>query len=118
PQRFGGSPLDYQLLEEEDGQGFTRLVLLVHPRVALADEGAVIEAVLAELGRGSVAADLARAIWTRAGTLRVRRQAPILTNRGKLLPLQLADRLARAGAASTGADARSQAGTSAAGPDR
>ena len=32
PSRFGGSPLDYQLLEEEDEQGFTRLHLLVSPK--------------------------------------------------------------------------------------
>ena len=29
PARFGGSPLDYQLLEEEDERGFTRLNLLI-----------------------------------------------------------------------------------------
>jgi hypothetical protein len=87
PARFGGSPLDYQLLEEEDEQGFTRLSLLVNPRIAIQDEGEVIDAVLDALGRSSVAADMSRAIWSQAKTLRVRRREPIWTVRGKLLPL-------------------------------
>ena len=35
PRRFGGSPLDYQLMEEEDERGFTRLSLVVSPDVVL-----------------------------------------------------------------------------------
>ncbi|MGH2404320.1 MAG: hypothetical protein ACRDGN_07625, partial [bacterium] len=31
PARFGGSPLDYQLVEEEDDEGFTRLALAISP---------------------------------------------------------------------------------------
>ncbi len=95
PARFGGSPLDYQLLEEEDEQGFTRLSLVVSPKVAIADERAVIEAMLEALGQSSVAADLARAIWSQAKTLRVKRMEPIWTARGKLMPLHLADRAKR-----------------------
>ena len=33
PARFGGTSLDYQLMEEEDGGGLTRVVLIVSPRV-------------------------------------------------------------------------------------
>jgi hypothetical protein len=33
PARFGGTPTDYQLLEEEADDGQPRLQLLVHPRV-------------------------------------------------------------------------------------
>ena len=46
PGRFGGSPLDYQMMETEDADGFTRLSLLVSPRVALADESQVIPTLL------------------------------------------------------------------------
>jgi hypothetical protein len=95
PARFGGSPLDYQLLEEEDEQGFTRLSLLVSPRLEIADETAVVETVMEALGQGSVAADLARAIWGQAGTLRVKRIEPIWTSRGKLMPLHITQRLER-----------------------
>ena len=80
PARFGGSPLDYQLLEEEDEQGFTRLSLVVSPKVELTDESAVVEAVLNALGqRGR--------LWRLAGSLRVKRVEPIWTARGKLVPL-------------------------------
>jgi hypothetical protein len=99
PARFGGSPLDYQLLEEEDERGFTRLTLLVSPAILLAEDAAVIDTVLGELGRSGAAADVARAIWSQAETLRVRRQEPIWTARGKLMPLHLAERVARTGAA-------------------
>jgi hypothetical protein len=95
PARFGGGPLDYQLIEEEDEQGFTRLSLLVHPRLEIADEAAVVAATLEALGQSSVAADLARAVWARSGTLRVRRQEPVWTARGKLMPLHLAERASR-----------------------
>jgi hypothetical protein len=101
PASFGGSPLDYQLLEEEDEEGFTRLSLLVSPEVDGADdEGEVVEAVLEALGQGSVSADLARAVWAQAGSLRVRRRKPVWTARGKLMPLHLARNSERASEAS------------------
>jgi hypothetical protein len=96
PARFGGSPLDYQLLEEEDEQGFTRLSLVVSPKVALPEETVVIAAVLEALSQGSIAADSAQAVWNQARTLRVKRMEPIWTARGKLMPLHLAQRAARA----------------------
>jgi hypothetical protein len=89
PARFGGGPLDYQLVEEEETGGLTRLSLLVSPTIAIADEAAVISTVLEALGRGSVAAAQARVIWDQAGTLRVKRMEPIPTARGKLMPLHL-----------------------------
>jgi hypothetical protein len=87
PARFGGSPLDYQLAEEEDENGFTRLTLLVSPRLELDDPGAPRDVVLASLARAGVAADMARAFWQQAGTLRVRRAEPHTSARGKQLPL-------------------------------
>ena len=92
PAKFGGSPLDYQLMEEEDQQGFTRVSLLVNPTIQIADEAAVIEAVMEALGRGGVGGDLAKTLWSQAKTLRVKRMEPIWTNRGKLMPLHLGRR--------------------------
>jgi hypothetical protein len=89
PARFGGPSLDYQLLEEEDERGFTRLSLIVSPRIEVADESRVVQTVLDALGKSSTAADIARAVWTQAGTLRVKRMEPILTSRGKFMPLQV-----------------------------
>lgn len=92
PARFGGSPLDYQLAEEEDQQGFTRLNLLISPRVEIHDEAEVTKTVLAELSKRDGAADQARGIWQQAQTLRVQRREPVWTARGKLMPLHLEKR--------------------------
>jgi hypothetical protein len=89
PERFGGSPLDYQLMEEEDERGFTRLNIVVSPRIGRIDERKVVETVLDAIKQGSVAGHLAGAIWHQAGTLRVKRMEPIWTARGKLTPLQV-----------------------------
>ncbi len=87
PARFGGTPLDYQLMEEEDAGGLTRVVLIIAPRVGFVDEGAVIEAVLAALRGASLGTAVGGGLLGAAGALRVRRAEPIVTARGKLLPL-------------------------------
>lgn len=89
PERFGGSPLDYQLMEQEDEQGFTRLYLIVSPRVELGDESAVIDCVLNGLRQSSGMADAARVLWQDAHTIQIKRMEPIWTERGKLLPLHI-----------------------------
>jgi hypothetical protein len=86
PALFGGSPLDYQLLEEEDERGTTRLYLVISPRVDIADEAEVVNAFLDGLGKGSLAGDI-RAVWRTAGTMRLKRIEPIIGRRGKVLPL-------------------------------
>lgn len=88
PARFGGSALDYQLLEEEDDHGYTRLSLVISPSVRIEDEARVIETVLAALRQTSVAGGVAAALWSQAGTLRIKRAAPVWTARGKFLPLR------------------------------
>lgn len=87
PKRFGGTPLDYQLFEEEDEKGFTRLSLIIHPKIEIKDEQEVIRTVLESLRQSSDAANLAQSIWDQAKTLRVKREEPIWTARGKLMPL-------------------------------
>jgi hypothetical protein len=94
PRRFGGSPLDYQLLEEEDERGFTRLSIVVSPEVSLSNEADVIDVVLKALESAGHAAALSRTIWGQAQTLRVRRMKPVWTKRGKLMPLHI-ERLTR-----------------------
>jgi hypothetical protein len=93
PARYGGSALDYQFAEEEDERGFTRLTLRVAPQVALPDEGEVVEFVLRALDDAGGGAAVAQAIWRRAGTLRLRREAPAMTGRGKMMPLDLRARV-------------------------
>jgi hypothetical protein len=94
PERFGGSPLDYQLVEEEDETGLSRLILVVSPRVETPDDDTVIETLLAALGESSVAADLARALWKQADTFQVRHEEPEWTTRGKLRSLRVGRRAA------------------------
>ena len=89
PDRFGGTPLDYQMLEQEDEQGLTRLYLVISPRVQIADESLVIKVVLNALRRSSPMADTASAVWQHAQTLQVRRLEPTWTMRGKLMPLHI-----------------------------
>lgn len=87
PARFGGSALDYQLLEQEDARGLTRLYLLIHPRIPIEDEKAVIEVVMQSLREAGVGADAARATWQMGNSFEVKRRAPIWTARGKFYPL-------------------------------
>jgi hypothetical protein len=89
PARFGGSPLDYQLMEAENEAGFTRLYLIVSPRVVIADEPAVVRYLLERLSVSSSMADAARVLWQQAQTIEIRRIEPIWTERGKLLPLHI-----------------------------
>lgn len=84
PAQFGGESTDYQLVEEEDEHGFTRLMVLVHPRLGPINE----EAVLARTG--DVLGGLDKFIatsWHQHGIVRLRRAPPMLTPAGKLMPL-------------------------------
>jgi hypothetical protein len=93
PSRYGGSALDYQFAEEEDAAGFTRLVLRVAPHVALPDESEVVDFVLGALDRAGGGASVAQSMWRQAGTVRLRREQPTMTGRGKMLPLDLRSRV-------------------------
>jgi len=92
PARFGGSPLDYQLMEEEDNVGLTRISLIVSPKIKINNEKEVIETVLEALGQGSDSADLTRALWQQTGSLQVKRMEPVWTSRGKMMPLHVTRR--------------------------
>jgi hypothetical protein len=90
PARFGGTAIDYQLLEEEDASGLTRVSLLVHPDIPIDDESRVVEAVLEAMSRESLGSEAARQVWSRTNTLRVRRVRPVLTAHGKMKPVHKA----------------------------
>ena len=86
PSRFGGSSVDYQLVEEEGSDSATRLVLRVHPSVGTIDEPAMLAVLLDELGRASHLDTHTVEIWKRAGTVRFCREPPLATPAGKVLP--------------------------------
>ncbi|MFW6198367.1 MAG: hypothetical protein ACOC5E_00940 [Acidobacteriota bacterium] len=90
PERFGGTPQDFQLLEEEDENGFARLTLLAHPDLDIPREQDLIDTLLEAVREGSDAGGLAQSFWRQADTFRVRRQAPIWTARGKLPSIRVA----------------------------
>jgi hypothetical protein len=92
PARFGGSPLDYQLVEQEDEQGFTRLYLVISPRVEITDEEQVTAVLLEALREASPMADAVRSTWQSTRALQVKRMEPVLTERGKHFPLRLLPR--------------------------
>ncbi len=87
PAKFGGGPLDYQLVEEEE-QGLTRETLVVSPRIGLVDEMALIAEVLRYLGFSDWSRRQAD-LWRQNGTLRVRRGEPYQTSGGKILTLHV-----------------------------
>jgi hypothetical protein len=87
PARYGGSALDYQFAEEEDAQGFTKLILRVSPSVTLGSEQEAADFVLGALASIDAGGAVARSTWRQAGTIRIRRERPLMTGRGKLMPL-------------------------------
>ncbi|HEY6199563.1 MAG TPA: hypothetical protein VI231_13200 [Candidatus Binatia bacterium] len=89
PSEFGGSIGDYQIAEEEDEAGQTRLTLRVDPKLGAIDEGKLLARLRAELGRGAWNNEFQAREWAKAGTLRVRREAPVASARGKILPLEM-----------------------------
>jgi hypothetical protein len=85
PARFGGSPADYQLLEDLDADGAPRLRLLVHPRLGPVDEAAVANTFLEAIGDGSGVEQVMELAWRKGGWLQVRREAPRSGETGKVL---------------------------------
>jgi hypothetical protein len=87
PAACGGTPADYQLVEEEGADGWTRLVVRVAPELAVQDERVVstVHRVLAEASRGAPA--LAERLL-RSGVVVVRHERPRYSRGGKLLAAQ------------------------------
>jgi len=87
PARFGGGPIDYQLVEDEGPDGAARVRLLIHPRVGPLDEREVVDLVLGTIGRGSGAARVLALNWRNAGILQAERRVPLAPSNGKVLHL-------------------------------
>jgi hypothetical protein len=89
PAKFGGTSIDYQIMEEEDEDGHTRLSVIISPEVGEVDETELIETVLAKLSKGEEYRRVMAAVWSQSKTLKVKRMRPIITAGGKLLPLHI-----------------------------
>ena len=89
PAQFGGTGIDYQVVEEEGPDGLPRLDLLVNPALGNIDEQGIIACFLTELAKQSEAQKIMAEIWAQSATVRVRRQPPIGTRAGKVFPFHL-----------------------------
>jgi hypothetical protein len=89
PAEFGGGPGDYQLLEEEDKTSQTRLSLLVHPAVPKLNEDKLLSRLQQGLEENSNGNRFMPKVWQDAGILRIRREIPYSSPRGKILPLHI-----------------------------
>ena len=88
PRRFGGALTDYQLVEEQTGQGLPRYTLLISPELGALDEGTVVTTFLGELGRLRRPYGFMANQWRETNVLHVERSRPTTTPRGKLLPFR------------------------------
>jgi hypothetical protein len=84
PGRFGGSPSDFQLVEETEGPR-PALRLLVHPALGPLDDAAVRSVFLEAVAAVSPAARVAGLAWAAAGVVVVERRPPLATVAGKVL---------------------------------
>ncbi len=87
PSEFSGAPGDYQLAEEEDDHGQTRLTLVVHPEVGAVDEERLLARLTQRFASGSRDNRFMSNLWQHAGTFRIKRGVPYASSRGKILPL-------------------------------
>jgi hypothetical protein len=85
PRRFGGGPADFQLVEEEAGDGRPRLLILVRPSVPAFVPDDLIDVFLRALGADSETGRVMALQVKEAGFLRVERRAPLATASGKVL---------------------------------
>jgi hypothetical protein len=89
PERFGGTPIDYQLCEDEDADGRPVLSLLVNPSLGPLDERAILDQFLGALAAASPGHRIMERLLTQSRALRVERRPPLSTQAGKVLHLHL-----------------------------
>ena len=88
PQKFGGSLLDYQLVEEENIDGLTKLVLVVDPSVPITDNQHIADTFLQVMQTSMPSIRLAQPEYKTGNVVTVRREKPYTTSRGKHLPIR------------------------------
>jgi hypothetical protein len=88
PARFGGSPQDYQIVEEER-DGVPRVAIVVNPRLGELDPADIQSAAIEHLAGQGVAPRMMAEVWKSKDALRVERRTPYVTAGGKVLPLHV-----------------------------
>jgi hypothetical protein len=89
PSRFGGGPTDYQIVEQDHGDGRARLNLVVHPRLGPLDAEAIVDAFLTGIGSGTGANHVMSLVWRTDAVVRVERRPPAATVSGTILHLHV-----------------------------
>ena len=90
PQRFGGGPTDYQLVEDRSGP-ISKAIIVVSPRVGPVQPDTVREVALRSLGEGGLSHTFMANSWREAGLPHVERREPYTTSRPKLNPVHVID---------------------------
>lgn len=85
PERLGGAPTSYQLVEFENGNGEPRLELRVHPTVGPLDDEAILREFCSAVETISSSSAARVRLWRDAQVLRVARQPPVTSRVGKIL---------------------------------
>ena len=91
PGRHGGSPGDYQLVEQER-EGLSRIGILVSPRVEMRDETSLTKTILDYLAGDSRGAKMMADQWRQGCVLEVIRREPYTTAAGKTPPIRVMPR--------------------------
>jgi hypothetical protein len=89
PEKFGGSSGDYQMIEDEDERGLTRMSIIASPELGEIDESSLTAVIINELKKGSDTQRMMAEVWSESGTLQVKRIQPFTTAAGKLIPLHV-----------------------------
>ena len=89
PGKFGGVQTDYQLAEKLGSDGEALLELVVHPRLGDLPSDLIAEEFLDALSSRSDSDTMMIQRWRDAGTLRVVRRAPAVTQAGKIQYLHI-----------------------------
>jgi hypothetical protein len=82
PALLGGSPMDYQFVEEERNAE-SLVTVVVSPRVGALSDGHVVNVVLKALGSGSRGDRMMAENWRQGEVLQVARKEPYITPSGK-----------------------------------
>lgn len=85
PARFGGTPLDYQIIESEGSDGDPRISLVVSPSVGAIDEAALASTFIDSIGFGSGPERIMGRQWKTGKLVSVKRRPPSMTASGKVL---------------------------------
>jgi hypothetical protein len=88
PGRFGGTPVDYQIVELQDPIGLPRYELRVSPEIGPVDEASVVTTLLQELAKLRPTYAFMVDQWAQTGAVRVSRERPLVSSFGKVQPFR------------------------------